>query len=65
MKKKISKQHEDKQKVLHTMKVNNKKKPIEVKHYLKISVDDDCVIKYLQLKKLLKKLTQKEHTELS
>ena len=43
------------------MKVNNEKS-IEVKKELKLSVDEHHVIKYLQ-KKLLKKLTQKEPTE--
>ena len=60
---KISKQHEHKQKVFHTMKVNNEK-AIEVKNELKINVDEQHVIKYLQWKNCLKKRIQKEHTDL-
>ena len=44
---KISEQHEHKQKVFHNTKVNNEK-AIEVKNELKINVDEQHVIKYLQ-----------------
>ena len=38
-KEKISKQHENEQKVLHNMKLNNEK-AIEVKNELKMNVDE-------------------------
>ena len=44
---KIGKQHENKQKVLHAMKVYTEK-PIEVKNELKINVYGNHIIKYLQ-----------------
>ena len=44
---KISEQHEHKLKVFDNTKVNNEK-AIEVKNELKINVDEQHVIKYLQ-----------------